>query len=296
MECLNSVKEQIYQDYEVIIIDDGSIDNTKDIIDPIIKEDERYIYYYQDNLGVSAARNIGIDKAKGQYIIFLDSDDKMNEMTLQECINCIKENSLLELVCFRYEDFDLNRSYKVRSKRKTDNLLEDYIKNKVRINTNCFFIKKECLNEEKIRFRTDLNNGEDVEFFVRTISKIKNYYFIDKILNYRRIDTENSLSTNNSFSHKVLKERLEAWRYIRIYLLENKFFYLAKVIEGYNIPGILIYGILNVNVNNCIIKKNLYIKYERDIKKIRILNGIRSIKQYIYLFKLNMLLKRSGNE
>ena len=98
MECLDSVRGQIYQNYEVIIVDDGSTDDTSKILHPLIQEGNRYKYYYQENCGVSRARNLGIDKAQGEYLIFLDSDDKMNKMTLQECVKYIhKNNNLLSV-------------------------------------------------------------------------------------------------------------------------------------------------------------------------------------------------------
>jgi glycosyltransferase involved in cell wall biosynthesis len=75
LTCIDSLKNQTFTNFECIIIDDGSTDNTKDLVIPIINEDERFTYYYQSNSERSVSRNNGIKKAKGEYIICLDSDD-----------------------------------------------------------------------------------------------------------------------------------------------------------------------------------------------------------------------------
>ncbi len=72
--CLDSVKCQSYEDWELILVDDGSTDNSASIIKPFLS-DSRIHYFYKENGGVSSARNVGLEKAIGEWIIFLDSDD-----------------------------------------------------------------------------------------------------------------------------------------------------------------------------------------------------------------------------
>lgn len=74
-KCLNSVKNQTFKDFEVIMVDDGSTDNSADICQRFEKEDSRFMYYYKENGGSGSARNMGLDKAQGDYIAFVDSDD-----------------------------------------------------------------------------------------------------------------------------------------------------------------------------------------------------------------------------
>lgn len=71
--AINSILNQTYTDYEIIVVDDGSVDNTKEILKPYMGKIE---YIYHEHLGASAARNVGIKAAKGEYIAFLDSDDE----------------------------------------------------------------------------------------------------------------------------------------------------------------------------------------------------------------------------
>lgn len=74
-KCLNSVLNQTYKDFEVIIVNDGSPDNSIQIIDRYVKMDDRFKVYSKENGGLSAARNFGVKKVSGDYLIFLDSDD-----------------------------------------------------------------------------------------------------------------------------------------------------------------------------------------------------------------------------
>ena len=74
-KAIESVINQTYKNWELIVIDDGSTDNTEEIIQKFIKKEKRITYYYQKNQERSAARNNGIKRAKGDYICFLDSDD-----------------------------------------------------------------------------------------------------------------------------------------------------------------------------------------------------------------------------
>ena len=82
-ECLQSVLDQTYQNWECIIVNDGSPDNTEEVAKLWLKKDFRFKYFFQDNKGVSAARNNGIKNAKGEWILPLDGDDKIGNLYLE---------------------------------------------------------------------------------------------------------------------------------------------------------------------------------------------------------------------
>lgn len=82
-ECLQSVLEQTYQNWECIIVNDGSPDNTEEVALEWTKKDVRFIYLKKDNGGLSSARNAGIEKAKGEWILPLDCDDKIGNQYLE---------------------------------------------------------------------------------------------------------------------------------------------------------------------------------------------------------------------
>ena len=82
-ECLQSVLDQTYTNWECLIIDDGSPDNTEDLAKIWVEKDERFHYFKKENGGVSSARNFGIEKSTGIYILPLDGDDKIAENYLK---------------------------------------------------------------------------------------------------------------------------------------------------------------------------------------------------------------------
>ena len=104
-DSINSVQSQTYQNWEMIIIDDGSTDNTKDIITPFLS-DYRIKYLRQLNSGPSIARNNGINKAQGKYLAFLDSDDlwKPNKLDIQ--IKYLDNNPNFGLIHTNYSTFE----------------------------------------------------------------------------------------------------------------------------------------------------------------------------------------------
>jgi len=96
--AINSMLGQSFQDWEMIIIDDGSKDNTFQLIQPIILGDKRISYHFSSNKGVAKSRNIGIALAKGSYITFLDSDDEYLPEHLQSRFTILNNDPTIELL------------------------------------------------------------------------------------------------------------------------------------------------------------------------------------------------------
>ena len=111
--CIKSISEQIYSNIEIILVDDGSTDNSKKICELWKKKDNRIQYIYQENAGVSSARNIGIDSANGDYIVFVDADDYLDINFICYMMSFQKDN-----------DFDLiiSNAIDVYDNGKTDEM------------------------------------------------------------------------------------------------------------------------------------------------------------------------------
>lgn len=103
-QCLKSVLSQTFRDYEVILIDDGSKDNSRTIYEKFVKQDRRFTAYCQDNQGVAAARNKGLDIAQGEVIAFLDSDDIIFDKFLEIIVDFFTKG--YDLVCFEAVKFE----------------------------------------------------------------------------------------------------------------------------------------------------------------------------------------------
>lgn len=98
VDCLLSISNQSFQDWECIIVNDGSTDNSESIIKKYIKDDPRFVYIYQENQGVSAARNFGVLNSKGKFILPLDGDDIIVSSFLEKCYKLFENNLELKLV------------------------------------------------------------------------------------------------------------------------------------------------------------------------------------------------------
>lgn len=106
--CLQSLRGQTYYNIEVIIVDDGSTDKSKSIIDNHLKVDNRLTYIYQDNGGAAKARNTGLHQVRGEYIMFVDGDDMLTPTTIQDNIRYFSEIDSLDWVAFSVVRVDKN--------------------------------------------------------------------------------------------------------------------------------------------------------------------------------------------
>lgn len=108
-ECLQSVFEQTFTRWECIVINDGSNDETYEVMKKWLKKDNRFKYISQDNQGVSAARNKGISDGKGEFILPLDADDKIGREYIKLVMQAFYENHLLQVVYCKAEKFGDNK-------------------------------------------------------------------------------------------------------------------------------------------------------------------------------------------
>lgn len=160
--CVNSVLNQSYKNYELILIDDGSIDASGEMCDQYAEKDERIVVIHQKNQGVSAARNAGIEKSSGKYIVFIDSDDFVENDFLYRL-----NQSDADLVMVGFCDYLNNKVLNVIVEdekswsAKSDKGIEEFLKSKSASVVWGKRYKKSILDEYKIRFRKDLSFCED---------------------------------------------------------------------------------------------------------------------------------------
>lgn len=186
-EALNSVLSQSFKDWECIIIDDGSTDNTREIGEQWALSDKRFKYYYKKNGGVSSARNYAITKASGTYILPLDADDNIHEDYLSKIVYAFQENPNLKLVSSRIQKFGYAHDEYVLPEYSYKRLLY----------SNCF---SHCSAFKKIDWERiggydeEIPSLEDWEFWIRLLDEKSEVLKIQELLfNYRKHKT-NSLS------------------------------------------------------------------------------------------------------
>ena len=168
VETIHAILNQEFTDFELLIIDDASTDQTEQVIGQI--SDERIQYYKNEiNLERSASRNKGIDLAKGKYICFCDSDDHWKSNHLQSLFDKIKEENEPVAMFFTgmVWNFPDRKQEVIFPSPEGGNLIEYVIKNQVGTPTTCFH----HTILEKLNFTTSIQINEDVELFARVVSE-----------------------------------------------------------------------------------------------------------------------------
>lgn len=166
--AINSMQKQSYSNWEVIIIDDGSTDNTKEVVSIKSKEDNRIKYFFQKNQERSTARNNGIKIASGNFICFLDSDDYFLENHLEKINYYILKNVKKS---FFFTDFQFSSDQKITSPHTNQYFKNSSIISYLLLNpiaTSRAIIKKDLLIKND--FNTSLRIGEDIELWSRIAS------------------------------------------------------------------------------------------------------------------------------
>jgi len=184
--CIKSALDQPCENFEVIVVDDGSIDNTREVVNDIINSASKnqLKYIYQENQGVSIARNTGVAHSSGEYIWFLDSDDFLLPNAFQDVLAFIAKNPELEMIYGGYRanyvngtEIDRHPSPLSGDKLKDFSaILEGKIKG---INTGCVVFKKSVF--EDFLFDTEVYTGQDFAFFAKVIAT-KSGKMLNKLL------------------------------------------------------------------------------------------------------------------
>ena len=100
---VGSILSQTYSNFELLLIDDGSIDGSSELLDKMEQNDKRIRVFHQPNSGVSAARNLGLENAVGEWIVFVDGDDAISNDTLYVLSRCIKRHPSVDLIGYGFE-------------------------------------------------------------------------------------------------------------------------------------------------------------------------------------------------
>lgn len=204
-QCLKSALEQTLEDLEVLCIDDGSTDRSSDILDKMQKEDSRIRVVHKENTGYGHTMNIGLDMAKGEYIVFLESDDfilsnmcrRMYEICEQHEVEIVKANYIKFFekngeICKRYINTTTAENYH----RVLDATQRDIMFSSERFTWLCMY-RRDFLNKYHIRHNeTPGASFQDNGFWFQTMMYCQKMYFLDEAFYMYRQDNPNS-SINN---------------------------------------------------------------------------------------------------
>lgn len=203
-KCILSILNQSYKNFQLILINDGSTDNSLDICKKIEKTDKRVLVINSENKGVSSARNIGLNNAVGRYIMFVDSDDILADNSLKKMHDVIEIGSY-DLVIGNYsifeDDFDLKNEIYNKKVDLSCDVFSDFI-----IINNLWepwgkLVKRELIIE---MFDTNVHILEDCLFWLKNIN-IKSFKYIDECVYHYR-NNNKSLTRFYEVNSRVLSE------------------------------------------------------------------------------------------
>ena len=241
-ECLKSVINQTLKEIEIICVNDGSKDNSLEILKKYQEKDPRIVVIDKKNAGVSAARNDGMNAARGEYIEFLDSDDRIDKETCETAYNMIKDKDA-DILCFGWRNFTDNGESTSRKdctleRELFDNWLEAKKKRASMICWNKLY-KKSMLQENNLTFNPDIKIAEDECFNLCVYPFAKRIVHIPiTFYNYR----VNLSSATKTMSFKfMLTNYIKVWKFVDDFYKQHdiqfnvlsRFFYLKIYKEDF---------------------------------------------------------------
>lgn len=211
---LNLLIEQELENIEVLIVNDGSTDKTQEIINTFIEKSNNISFVLlEKNSGVSVARNVGLENAKGQYIYFLDADDSIPQDTLSFLKKTIQEHNKTDVSVFGWRVLKTNGKIKEHLYKKIISNANDYyslfLLKKIECNNCNIIYSKNFLDYNNIKFTVGATRGEDVEFFNKAFSKATSAYYSPRIIfNYLlNLDSTTQAYTVYKLANKESFER-----------------------------------------------------------------------------------------
>lgn len=292
---INSILNQTLRDIEIIIVDDGSTDNSRDIILKYGEKDDRIKIIYQENLGVSGARNNGINMATGEYIGFVDSDDKIEKNMYEKLYTTARKNNSDVVFCgmtiqTNYTKFTLQPCKKEIVVMDKVNIENEVYKSYIYSNKLCLaeccnkLYKLEVINKMNIKFDEKLKHGEDYLFNLEYMTHIQSAIFIpDNLYIYNR-------SNINSVTKNYISNLLDIA--INIYNMKLKYSKLWNM-EKYNneidrkfldsVYGCIYNEVNSINNENRAIRLENIRKIQNNSLVISVCENLKSENLYVRL-------------
>lgn len=292
-KCLDSLVNQTYKNFEIIVVNDGSTDKSSNIISKYQKKYKNIIVIDKENEGLSMARNRGVQKSSGKYIIFVDSDDYVSNKLLEEVDKKIDDSDILRFQIatedeeytkineYHEEGFESMRGYDAFKYLSSYHFVEP---------AWCYVIRKNYYIENKFSFKRGVYH-EDFGLIPYVIYKARKVKSID-FIGYYYIQRNGSIMNNNDYKKTVKKafDMLEQYKTMRLFA--------KNINRKNNLDDYFLSYISNsVIVKARELKKDEKKVYINELKKLNVFDGvlvntkIRRFKKYLMKHNLNLYLK-----
>ena len=292
--CLKSILNQNTENVEIIVVNDGSTDNSENIILEIQKNSSIIKYYYKDNSGVADTRNYGIEKASGDYIAFVDSDDYISSNYIETISPFIDKG--IEIIKYKLKKIDKNENElelvngpTFEEKTGEEAFNELYSKD-VLLDSPCVYaIKKDIIIRNGFKFQgtyhEDFGLIPIIVVAANSVVSISNYLYL-------YVQESNSITRNEDYNKTLIKMKDVFFHYdnmlekIKTLKLDNM---TVENIKIYYTNAIVL-KLQELKEND---KKNFIkeIKSRKMFKNIKVRNLKQFIKRYLLKFNVNLYLK-----
>ena len=277
-ECLESILKQDLKNLEVILINDNSTDNSLRICQKYVEQYKFVLINNKQNLGPAISRNIGIKKATGDYIIFVDSDDYLEQCSIQKLYSIVK-NTDADIAMARLDSFNSKGNYGYYSDKYITNFKQGNIYNLKQI-INCISICSKIYKKDLIKDIKFLENTlhEDNSFTILTYFKANKIVTLPEYLYKRRIRETKTDSIMQNLNYSTFSDLIKNYNYILNnleYSKNNKFLY------KYMIRQLCNNYIKHVHKKN---KLDAQKDIQKFIDKLVIKSNIKEIKIYYNLY------------
>ena len=297
--CLNSLVNQTFKDIEIITINDGSTDKSLELLNKYAKEDIRVSVIDLGDEGVSYCRNLGIEKANGKYIMFVDSDDWIDSSMVEVMYKKAEENKLDLVMC------SYIREFKDHSKEKIFNLPEEIIYKEDKVKNELLrklvgpikeelsnpemldalgtvwgkLYRADILKENKIKFvdLKEIGSAEDTLFNIFTFNYLKKVMFLNKpMYHYWR---DNPKSVTSQYNPKLKEQRKVFFKYISDFIKENNFEQVfEEALNNRICTSVLGLGLIECSKNNKISGINKIKNIKKIINEEYIRNAYKNLE------------------
>ena len=213
-ECFNSILSQTYKNIEIIFVDDGSTDNSGEMLDEYAKKDERVKVYHKENGGVSSAKNVGLKHCTGKYITFIDPDDYVTSEYVEYLLNMLISNKA-DIAYTRHFFDNYNNNQVTNDDIKIINsneALYEILTYQISVGVANKMYTKDLLTNNNITFYEDIFMGEGFNFNVLAFKNANRIVTSDRKVYFYRRDNNNSATT---------KFKIEKW--------ENALYAIEKI-------------------------------------------------------------------
>lgn len=290
--CLESIRSQTFQDFEVLLIDDGSTDKSEAIAKQYVKTDRRFRYYYQSNSGPSVARNVGIDNATGEWISFVDPDDYIDKSMLEKLLQSSCEADVIACCCKTVQ----KKGIVVNHFFKNDRVFKDTFSDKKELMLRLMALNydfpdnitgigvpwgklyaRNFLLANRLRFEPELKRMQDNVFNMKAFELADKIVYIDQDLYY--YDCENIECIGKKYDPKTVEYYSKIINIRSNFLRERNYFSDSILRRAFNVEVFSITEMIMSRVYfNKAYKGNRDLDFAAFIKKEHLMDYLTKVK------------------